>query len=46
VPINEFLEMPLIDVQESVMGMKGCIENFDMADTGCFKRYDGRALPW
>jgi hypothetical protein len=36
----------LIDVQESVMGMKGCIENFDMADTGCFKRYDGRALPW
>ena len=36
----------LIDVQESVMGMKSCIDNFDMADTGCFKRYDGRALPW
>ena len=36
----------LIEVQESVTGMKNCIANFDWADTGVFKRYDGRILPW
>lgn len=36
----------LIDVHESVMGMRRCIDRFDMADTGSFIRYDGRSLPW
>ncbi len=36
----------LIDVEESVSGMRRCIDSFDMTDTGCFIRYDGNRLPW
>lgn len=36
----------LIDVDESVAGMKNCIDGFDMAETGCFLRYDGKRAPW
>ncbi len=36
----------LIDVETSVSGMKRCIDNFDMADTGRFIRYDGNGAPW
>ena len=36
----------LIDVEESVSGMRRVIDNFSLADTGRFVKYDGSALPW
>ncbi|OQW73760.1 MAG: short-chain dehydrogenase [Proteobacteria bacterium ST_bin11] len=36
----------LIDVKESVAGMRQVIDNFSLADTGRFIKYDGSALPW
>ncbi|MBD9354947.1 SDR family oxidoreductase [Methylomonas albis] len=36
----------LIDVEESVSGMRELIDNFSLADTGRFIKYDGSALPW
>ncbi len=36
----------LIDVKESVTGMRQQIENFTLAQSGSFLKYDGNALPW
>lgn len=36
----------LIDAEESVSGMRKVIDNFSLADTGRFVKYDGSALPW
>lgn len=36
----------LIDVEESVSGMRRVIDDFSLADTGRFVKYDGSALPW
>ena len=36
----------LIDVEESVNGMRQVIAGFEMADSGCFLKYDGSAMPW
>ncbi|MEI8573658.1 SDR family oxidoreductase [Methylomonas sp. EFPC1] len=36
----------LIDVEESVSGMRKVIANFSLADSGSFVKYDGSALPW
>lgn len=36
----------LIDVDESISGMRQCIEQFDLSQTGCFMKYDGSAMPW
>lgn len=36
----------LIDVEESVSGMRRLIDRFDLADSGSFVKYDGSPLPW
>ncbi|WFP50287.1 SDR family oxidoreductase [Methylomonas sp. EFPC3] len=36
----------LIDVEESVSGMRRLIAGFELADSGRFVKYDGSALPW
>ena len=36
----------LIDVDESIYGMRQCIAQFDMAQTGSFIKYDGSLMPW
>ncbi|WAR46854.1 SDR family oxidoreductase [Methylomonas rapida] len=36
----------LIDVEESVTGMRECIAGFTMAQSGAFLKYDGSVLPW
>lgn len=36
----------LIDAEESVSGMRRVIDNFSLADSGRFVKYDGSALPW
>lgn len=36
----------LIDVEQSVTGMRQRIEAFTMAQTGAFLKYDGSAMPW
>ncbi|NOQ63290.1 MAG: SDR family NAD(P)-dependent oxidoreductase [Methyloprofundus sp.] len=36
----------LIEADESVAGMCHVIENFDLAQTGRFIKYDGSAMPW
>lgn len=36
----------LIDVKESVTGMRSQIENFTLAQSGSFLKYDGSTLPW
>ena len=36
----------LIEAPESVTGMRQVIEQFDMAQTGNFIKYDGTAMPW
>ncbi|TPQ25924.1 SDR family oxidoreductase [Methylomonas koyamae] len=36
----------LIDVEESVSGMRRLIAEFELADSGRFFKYDGSPLPW
>jgi len=36
----------LIDVDESINGMRWVIEQFELAQTGSFIKYDGTAMPW
>lgn len=36
----------LIDVDESISGMRQVIENFKLSQTGSFIKYDGTLLPW
>lgn len=36
----------LIDVDESISGMRQQIENFNMSQTGSFIKYNGMAMPW
>lgn len=36
----------LIDVAESISGMRQQIEQFKLSHTGCFIKYDGSAMPW
>ncbi|MDD2760385.1 MAG: SDR family oxidoreductase [Methylomonas sp.] len=36
----------LIDVNESVSGMRKQIAEFTLAQSGCFVKYDGSRLPW
>ena len=36
----------LIEVDESINGMRLCIEQFDMAQTGSFIKFDGTSMPW
>lgn len=36
----------LIDVLESVTGMRQCIDGFLAEQSGCFLKYDGKLLPW
>ncbi|MCQ8105061.1 SDR family oxidoreductase [Methylomonas sp. SURF-2] len=36
----------LIDVDESVAGMRRCIDEFTLAQSGSFLKYDGTPLPW
>lgn len=36
----------LIDVDESIAGMRQIIENFELSQTGSFIKYDGTLLPW
>ena len=36
----------LIHAQESVSGMRQCIENFDLEQTGSFLKYDKQSMPW
>jgi len=36
----------LIEVDESISGMRRVIEQFDLSQTGCFIKYDGTAMPW
>ncbi len=36
----------LIDVEESVSGMRTVIDHFKLTETGRFFKYDGVALPW
>ena len=36
----------LIDVDESVTGMRQHIEQFEMSQSGSFIKYDGTAMPW
>ena len=36
----------LIDVEESVSGMRRRIAEFTLAQSGCFLKYDGSVLPW
>lgn len=36
----------LIDVEESVSGMRQQIDAFTLAQSGCFLKYDGSTLPW
>ncbi|MGR8979145.1 MAG: SDR family oxidoreductase [Gammaproteobacteria bacterium] len=36
----------LITAQTSVAGMRSLIERFSLAQSGCFLKYDGSALPW
>lgn len=36
----------LIDVAESVAGMRQVINDFDLSQTGYFIKYDGSAMPW
>ncbi|MGR8931803.1 MAG: SDR family oxidoreductase [Gammaproteobacteria bacterium] len=36
----------LIEVKESVLGMRQRIAAFTLEQTGCFLKYDGRMLPW
>jgi hypothetical protein len=36
----------LIDVEESVIGMRQVIAGFLLAQTGTFVKYDGAVAPW
>lgn len=36
----------LIDVKESVSGMRQCIGDFTLAQSGNFIKYDGSSMPW
>lgn len=36
----------LIDVEESVSGMRRCIEAFSLSKTGTFVKFDGTEMPW
>ena len=36
----------LIDVAESIRGMRQQIEQFDLSKTGSFIKYDGSVMPW
>ena len=36
----------LIEVDESISGMRRVIEQFELSQTGCFIKYDGTAMPW
>jgi len=36
----------LIEVDESISGMRRVIDNFTMSQTGQFVKYDGSAMPW
>lgn len=36
----------LIDCESSVSGMREVIENFSLAQTGSFIKYDGKPMPW
>lgn len=36
----------LIDVEESISGMKRRIDGFVPARSGCFEKYDGTLMPW
>lgn len=36
----------LIDVDESISGMRQVIAEFDLSQSGCFVKYDGSAMPW
>ena len=36
----------LIDVEESVTGMREQIEKFQFEQSGCFIKYDGSLMPW
>ena len=36
----------LIDADESVRGMRQCIEQFKLSQTGSFIKYDGSRMPW
>ncbi len=36
----------LIDADESIAGMRQCIEQFELAQTACFIKYDGTPMPW
>lgn len=36
----------LIDVEESVTGMRQCIDGFSLTQSGCFMRFDASQLPW
>jgi hypothetical protein len=36
----------LLDVEESVTGMRQQIEDFQFEQSGSFVKYDGSLLPW
>lgn len=36
----------LIDVDESVSGMRKVIDSFSIRQSGCFVKYDGTPMPW
>jgi len=36
----------LIDVEESVSGMRKVIADFSLTQSGTFVKYDGALLPW
>jgi NAD(P)-dependent dehydrogenase (short-subunit alcohol dehydrogenase family) len=36
----------LIDVEESISGMRRCIADFKLSQSGSFIRYDGNSAPW
>jgi NAD(P)-dependent dehydrogenase (short-subunit alcohol dehydrogenase family) len=36
----------LIDINQSVTGMRRCIDSFTLAQSGSFVKYDGRLMPW
>ena len=36
----------LIEVDESISGMRQLIEHFELSQTGSFFKYDGTAMPW
>ena len=36
----------LIDVEESVTGMRRVIDSFSLTDSGSFRKYDGTVMPW